>query len=643
MGVRSELRAEISANSSGFSAAMGGLPGMARTAFGAVGAAIAAVTGGLGLSKLVGKLSDAETGLAKVNTIARLSSSELATLEAAAAEVGTEIGILTEDRLEAMYQALSAGVPSDQLIQFLRTVGQAAIGGQVDLTTAVDGISSALNAYGMEASRAQEVSDAFFLAVRLGKTTFGELAESIGQVAPLASSMGISLDEVLAGITSLTKQGIATSQAVTSIRSAMVALQKPTQSMKTVLAALNSEVAGFVNLPFVTRLQLIREKAQALGLPLSEVFGRVEALNGVVAVTGTKFAAAASDMDAFGLKAGETAGAYDEMSQTFGVALDRLQAASERALQEAGEGVLPVFTEAIGDLIAEIQRLRENGDLEAFAKGTVDTFKAILEGARSTVGALKEVYDAYQALGRFGGSAGDAVAETLAGKPTQLTADQEKAWNDFVNSGGRGEMQLPLPAAPDASQDVMDAVDKLINDPQLSTSIGDILPQQTAEVAEAIGEALSTSKPFSAAEVLAAEAKRTADEKSTREKQAQSVVALQTRSMTAIQEADSRRQVSLRERLDQTVDSLLSRETFSEVWSGKGLTTQSQRTISNLIDRFGKDQVRESLLRARDAGGLDAAKAANRAPAQPPEVMALMQDVAKIREKVDKMAGLTGN
>ena len=59
---------------------------------------------------------------------------------------------------------------------------------------AADGLTSVLNAYGDSVEGATAVSDALFVGMRQGKTTIAELSGSLGKVAPLASTLGVSFD-----------------------------------------------------------------------------------------------------------------------------------------------------------------------------------------------------------------------------------------------------------------------------------------------------------------------------------------------------------------------------------------------------------------------------------------------------------------
>ena len=100
-------------------------------------------------------------------------------------------------------------------MKILEVSAKAAVGGLTETETAADAVTTILNAYKMSAEEAGTVSDQLFTTVRLGKTTFGELGASIAQVAPIAAAYGISIDQVLGAVASLTKQGTPTAQAMT--------------------------------------------------------------------------------------------------------------------------------------------------------------------------------------------------------------------------------------------------------------------------------------------------------------------------------------------------------------------------------------------------------------------------------------------
>jgi methyl-accepting chemotaxis protein len=129
---------------------------------------------------------------------------------------------------KALYDIISAGATqSAAAITELNVANRLAIGGVTDVSTAADGLTSVLNAYNLQARDAVTVSDAFFIAVKQGKTTIPELSKDIGQLAPLASTAGISLDQLLSAIAALTASGVRTPQAITGLRQAIANIIKP--------------------------------------------------------------------------------------------------------------------------------------------------------------------------------------------------------------------------------------------------------------------------------------------------------------------------------------------------------------------------------------------------------------------------------
>lgn len=129
---------------------------------------------------------------------------------------------------EALYSAISAGADTGHAVDLVAVAVKAARGGFTDTETAVDGLTSALNAYAMETADAEGLANKFLVTQNLGKTTFGALAGSIGNVAPTANAAGESVDELLASVASLTANGIGTSEAMTGMKAALSNIIKPT-------------------------------------------------------------------------------------------------------------------------------------------------------------------------------------------------------------------------------------------------------------------------------------------------------------------------------------------------------------------------------------------------------------------------------
>lgn len=279
-----------------------------------------------------------------------------------------QTGRLSSETIPALYQALSAGVPQDNVFDFLTVANKAAVGGVTDLETAVDGITSILNAYGLSAEHATEVSDAMFTAVRIGKTTFAELSDSAFQLIPVMAGVGGSYEDALAAVTALTAQGVPTSVAFTQVRQAVVELS----DAGTEVGAVFEQLAGQSFQDFLASghdladaFALLETEATRLDVPISQLFGSVEAGNAALALTGAGMETFRGNIEAMANSAGATEAAFNTMNQGIGMALNRLGARWESLLISMGRLIEPFVTpivEAFSTIVAYIAATLDTGD-----------------------------------------------------------------------------------------------------------------------------------------------------------------------------------------------------------------------------------------------------------------------------------------
>lgn len=127
-----------------------------------------------------------------------------------------------DDMSTALYDIFSSlDVTVKGGTRLLSIMNKAAVGGQVDLATVTDATISVMNDYGVKVSGVTDVMQTMFAAVRFGRMTFSEFANSFGQVVAPLSAAGQSFD-VLAGtmafltrkIPSTAKASVALSRAV---------------------------------------------------------------------------------------------------------------------------------------------------------------------------------------------------------------------------------------------------------------------------------------------------------------------------------------------------------------------------------------------------------------------------------------------
>lgn len=160
-----------------------------------------------------------ETAVAKVGTIADTSKVSIGELKGQITDLSGTMGIAAGDLAEATYQAISAGQDTGDAVAFAGQAAKLAAAGFTSSSSAVDILTTALNAYGLGADKATHVSDVLLTTQNLGKTSVDELSASMGRVIPLAAAYKVNVENLSSGLAIMTANGIATAEATTYTKS----------------------------------------------------------------------------------------------------------------------------------------------------------------------------------------------------------------------------------------------------------------------------------------------------------------------------------------------------------------------------------------------------------------------------------------
>lgn len=345
-GFGDELEREVGSQASGKSGAMGQKASMAfRGAF---------LAGTATLGKSVFDFAGFDAGMREVFTLMPdITAPAMADMTGQVKAFAGEFGVLPDEVIPSLYNSISAGVPPGNVFEFLETAQKLAKAGATDLATSVDGLSSVVNAYGPEAISAAEASDALFTAVKLGKTTVDEMSASLFQVAPIASSFGVSFDEVSASIATLTAQGTPTAVAATQMKGAIAELGKEGTKASDAFA----EITGKTFPQFTAEggtmteaLGLMQAAAEENGSSLVDMFGSIEAGQAALGLT-KDLEKTNANLLAVGDSAGATQVAFETMNEGLSATMSRLKARFSVLMIDLGESLAPTI-EVVGEAVA---------------------------------------------------------------------------------------------------------------------------------------------------------------------------------------------------------------------------------------------------------------------------------------------------
>jgi TP901 family phage tail tape measure protein len=264
-------------------------------------------------------------------------------------KMSVDTGKAPEELAEGLRQVLSAGIPAAEAMQFLDTANRGAIGGVAETVEAVDLLTGVINGYQLEASEAGRISDIVFQSIKDGKTTYSELAKNMGEVIPFAAQLGVSLEDLFASVTTLTKGSIETVKATTFLKNVMNQVitasdgqQKAAQSMGIAFDSASIKAMGFGNW-----LNQIREKAGGSDEKLKQLFPSIRAITAVLSLTGKQASEFARIQDNMSASTGAASEAFDRMQKGPAAQVEKTFNAIKVAGIEIGQNVIPQLGKAI--------------------------------------------------------------------------------------------------------------------------------------------------------------------------------------------------------------------------------------------------------------------------------------------------------
>jgi len=296
-------------------------------------------------------------------------------------DLSKKVGQSTDVLSKGLYDIVSAGIDAGKAMDVLEVASKAATAGVSDTATAVKGITTVLNAYGLAAEDAEYVSDILFTTIRYGVTTFDELSPAIGKVVGVAATANVSFKEVGAALAVMTKAGLSTDMATTALKQTIMAFLKPTDDAVEAAAELGinlsavelstkglggalSEISEALNISVdemialgeagvsdTVMLDMLAVKSGLTAEKIAEIFPNIRALLGAMVLL--KDEDFAEELEHQENAAGATSEAFSKMAETtkfqFDLALSSLKATGI----EIGTKLLPLATrlfKSVGDL-----------------------------------------------------------------------------------------------------------------------------------------------------------------------------------------------------------------------------------------------------------------------------------------------------
>jgi len=313
----------------------------------------------------VSEALDYQVALAEIQTIGGDLGMSLGQLGSRVREISEQFAQPLDVVAEGLYQTLSNQVTEgSEAFEFLTAANKFAVAAVTDTASAVNLLSSAINAYGFASTDAEEVAGKLFKTIELGRIRGEEFANTYGRVLVLSAQLGVSFDAVNAAVATLTVQGLKYNEAFTLINNIQLKLIRPTDNLKQAFKELGiaSAEAGIQAFGFEGFLNKLTEATGDSASEIGDLFNRVRAIRGVLGLAGSK-------------------------AEQFAEALDQIKVAGAEDLGKAFE---TIFETDAKKFEVELTRIK-NIFTDTFGKSTIkllNTAFAVLGGGPEALAAI---------------------------------------------------------------------------------------------------------------------------------------------------------------------------------------------------------------------------------------------------------------
>lgn len=353
------LLVRVGADVSGFNQGMDEAAGRLKNAGKSMTAAGKKLSLGLtapltGVAAAITKVGiDFENQMAKVQAISGATGEDLKGLEATAKKLGATTEFSASQAAGGLEFLSRAGFSAQESMAALPSVLDLATASGMDLAQAADIASNIMGGFGIDAAEASRVTDILAKTAASANTNVAQLGDALKFAAPVANTLGMSMEETAAAIGIMSDAGIQAGMAGRTLRSMMTRLASGSGEAGDMMAMLGLEVknASGDMLPMGEILDRIREKTAGMGE--AQRAATLKALAGQQAISGLSvlLERGSADFANFTGELRNSEGAGEDMAQTMrdtlGGSLAELRSAAEAAALEFFNVLAPTLRKVV--------------------------------------------------------------------------------------------------------------------------------------------------------------------------------------------------------------------------------------------------------------------------------------------------------
>ena len=347
----------------------------------AVGAAIATYFGITAFAGIVSGAADLETAMSRVQAATGATGQEMQALRKAAEDAGANTKYTSTEAAGALENLAKAGLSATDSIAALPAVLNLAQAGDIGLAESSELVTKAVMGMGLAFTDAGRVADVLALGANATNTSVLGLAQALSYAAPVAQSLGLSLESTVAIIGKFADAGIDASRAGTALNSILSQFSNPASKFREELAA-----AGITTGNFETALHQLAAAGPAGSKAINAV-GQ-EAGPALRALLNQGMGALDGLTEKLKTAEGSAAATAAVMQNNLNGALSGLSSAWDTVKNALGTPVLPVLQQGVEQLAGAFRAAVADGTVAKFGEAIATAFQAGIKWVREFLGTV---------------------------------------------------------------------------------------------------------------------------------------------------------------------------------------------------------------------------------------------------------------
>lgn len=381
----------------------------------AVGLAVAGYLGIRAFASGIQGAAEFEAAMSRVKAATDGTAEEMTALTQAAQNAGSNTKYTSVQAAGALENLAKAGLSAGDSIKALPAVLALAQAGDVELATASEYVTKAVMGMGLAFDDAGRVADVLAKGANATNTSVEGLAQALSYAAPVANSLGVSLESAVAIIGKFADAGIDASRAGTALNSIMSQFANPASKFRQELGA-----AGIVTTDFDKALRQLAASGPAGERAINAV--GLEAGPALRALLNQGMGALDGLTDSLRNAQGSAEAVGRTMADNLQGSLTGLGSVWDAVVTALNTPVLPVLKQGVDALAGSLRRLVDDGSVTRMGQVLATAFDNGIQGVQKFLGALdvnqiilrmqvmaSEVGEAFQRITTFATNAGNAV------------------------------------------------------------------------------------------------------------------------------------------------------------------------------------------------------------------------------------------